>query len=70
MTKPDTKPDEKKAVEEEDDLPKVSFTPVTEEGAVYSKRYVPATRLKSIMLLTHPHVACKTLVSGAAVLNV
>jgi hypothetical protein len=39
VTKPDTKPDEKKSIkEEEDEPPKVTFTPVTEEGAVYSKR--------------------------------
>jgi hypothetical protein len=51
VTKPDTKPDEKKAIEEEEDEPpKVMFTPVTEEGAIYSKRYVPATRLKSFVL--------------------
>jgi hypothetical protein len=45
VTKPDTKPDEKKAIEEEDEPPKVTFTPVTEEGAVYSKRYIPATNI-------------------------
>ena len=51
VTKPDTKPDEKKAIEEEEDEPpKVTFTPITEEGAVYSKRYIPVTRLKSFML--------------------
>jgi hypothetical protein len=51
VTKPDTKPDEKKAVgEEEDEPPKVTFTPVTEEGAVYSKRYIPAMKLKSFLL--------------------
>lgn len=39
VTKPDTKPDEKKTVEEEEDEPpKATFTPVAEEGAVYSKR--------------------------------
>jgi hypothetical protein len=43
VTKPDTKLDEKKAKAEEDEPPKVTFTPVTEEGAVYSKRYIPAT---------------------------
>jgi len=51
VTKPDTKPDEKKAIEEEEEPPKVAFTPITEEGAVYSKRYVPARRLRSFMLL-------------------
>jgi len=51
VTKPDTKPDEKKAIEEEEEPPKVTFTPVTEEGAAYSKRYVPVTRLRSFMLL-------------------
>jgi hypothetical protein len=53
VTKPDTKPVEKKAIEEEEESepPKVTFTPVTEEGAVYSKRYVPAMRLRSFMLL-------------------
>jgi len=51
VTKPDTKPVEKKAIEEEEDEPpKVTFTPVTEEGAIYSKRYVPATRLRRFML--------------------
>jgi hypothetical protein len=43
VTKPDTKLDEKKAIEEEDEPPEVTFTPVTEEGTVYSKRYIPAT---------------------------
>jgi nuclear pore complex protein Nup50 len=39
VTKPDTKPVEKKAIQDdEDEPPKVTFTPVTEEGAVYSKR--------------------------------
>lgn len=52
MTKPDTKPVEKKAIQDdEDEPPKVTFTPVTEEGAVYSKRYVPVMRLRSFMLL-------------------
>jgi hypothetical protein len=52
VTKPDTKPDEKKTIEEEEDEPpKVTFTPIAEEGAVYSKRYIPATRLRSFMLL-------------------
>jgi hypothetical protein len=45
VTKPDTKPVEKKAIEEDDEPPKVTFTPVTEEGAVYSKRYIPATNI-------------------------
>jgi hypothetical protein len=53
VTKPDTKPDEKKTIEEgEDEPPKVTFTPVTEEGAVYSKRYIPATRLSFMLLCT------------------
>jgi hypothetical protein len=53
VTKPDTKPDDKKAIEEEEESepPKATFTPVTEEGAVYSKRYVPATRLRSFVPL-------------------
>lgn len=39
VTKPDTKPDENKTLEEgEDEPPKVTFTPVTEEGAIYTKR--------------------------------
>ncbi|GFG31105.1 hypothetical protein Cfor_04604 [Coptotermes formosanus] len=39
VTKPGTKPDEDKTLEEgEDEPPKVTFTPVTEEGAIYSKR--------------------------------
>jgi hypothetical protein len=47
VAKPDTKPDEKKAIKDEDDEPpKATFTPVTEEGAVYSKRYVPVMRLR------------------------
>jgi hypothetical protein len=69
VTKPDTKPDEKKAIEEdEDEPPKVTFTSVTEEGAVYSKRYI-ATRLKLHValhiILSHPHVACKHVSSAA-----
>jgi hypothetical protein len=51
VTKPGTKPDEDKTLEEgEDEPPKVTFTPVTEEGAIYSKRYVPAMRLTSFIL--------------------
>jgi hypothetical protein len=51
VTKPDTKPDENKTLEEgEDEPPKVTFTPVTEEGAIYTKRYIPAMRLTSFIL--------------------
>lgn len=40
MSKPEIKP-EKSNEEEADEQPlKVEFTPVTEEGAIYSKRYI------------------------------
>jgi hypothetical protein len=52
VARPDTKPDENKTQEEdEDEPPKVVFTPVTEEDATYSKRYIPAMRLTSFVLL-------------------
>jgi hypothetical protein len=42
VTKPDIKSDKSKEGEDDDQPPKVEFTPVTEEGAIYSKRYIPA----------------------------
>jgi len=41
-TEPNTKPNKCKTLEgDEDQPPKVEFTPVVEEGAIYSKRYGP-----------------------------
>jgi hypothetical protein len=42
VTKPDISLEKSKGGEDDDEQPlKVEFTPVTEEGAVYSKRYIP-----------------------------
>jgi hypothetical protein len=41
VTKPDIKPEKSKEAEDDEEPLKVEFTPVTEEGAIYSKRYIP-----------------------------
>lgn len=38
VTKPDIKPEKNKERDDDEQPPKVEFTPVTEEGAIYSKR--------------------------------
>jgi hypothetical protein len=40
VTKPDIKPEKSKEEEDDEQPLKVEFTPVTEEGAIYSKRYI------------------------------
>jgi nuclear pore complex protein Nup50 len=41
VTKPDITPEKSKEGEDDEQPLKVEFTPVTEEGAIYSKRYTP-----------------------------